>query len=390
MKVLSLFDGISCGRVALERAGIPVETYYASEVDKYAIKIALKNYPDTIQLGDVKGVWARNLPKIDLLIGGSPCQDLSIAKAGRKGLSGERSSLFWHYVRLLRTCKPRWFLFENVASMPAADKAIITKELGVEPIMINSALVSAQQRKRLYWTNIPGVTQPEDKGLLLKDILESGQSFENKSFAITASYNKAVIQNTLLRKQRSMIAEPFLYNKFNQSVNVNKSPAIGAGCGVANSKTEQLVVTQIKPKRIGAIGPYQQDRVYSIEGKNVSLKGNGGGGGANIGLIAQSVKLGYLAHGGDRQGYKVYSVVGKSICLKSSTNNGSPNELYRIDLPDVGYYIRKLTPVECERLQTVPDNYTAGISNTQRYKCLGNGWTVDVIAHILRGMKNEA
>lgn len=389
MRVLSLFDGISCGRVALERAGIPVETYYASEVDKYAIKIALKNYPDTIQLGDVKGVWARNLPKIDLLIGGSPCQDLSIAKAGRKGLSGERSSLFWHYVRLLRTCKPRWFLFENVASMPAADKAIITKELGVEPIMINSALVSAQQRKRLYWTNIPGVTQPEDKGLLLKDILESGQSFEKKSFAITASYNKAVIQNTLSRKQRTMVAEPVLYNKFNQSVNVNKSPAIGAGCGVANSKTEQLVVTQIKPKRIGAIGPYQQDRVYSIEGKNVSLKGNGGGGGTNTGLIAQSVKLGYLAHGGDRQGYKVYSVFGKRICLKSSTNNGSPNELYRIDLPDADYYIRKLSPVECERLQTLPDNYTAGISNTQRYKCLGNGWTVDVIAHILRGLKNE-
>ena len=147
MRVLSLFDGISCGRVALERAGIPVETYYASEVDKYAIKIALKNYPDTIQLGDVKGVWARNLPKIDLLIGGSPCQDLSIAKAGRKGLSGERSSLFWHYVRLLRTCKPRWFLFENVASMPAADKAIITKELGVEPIMINSALCPPNSAK---------------------------------------------------------------------------------------------------------------------------------------------------------------------------------------------------------------------------------------------------
>lgn len=390
MKVLSLFDGISCGRVALERAGIPVTEYYASEVDKYAIKVALKNYPDTIQLGDVKNVWARNLPKIDLLIGGSPCQDLSIAKAGRRGLSGERSSLFWHYVRLLRTCKPRWFLFENVASMPAADKAIITKELGVEPIMINSALVSAQQRKRLYWTNIPGGTQPEDKGLLLKDILERGLPYLDKAQVLSASYNGAIVSDSLRRKRRTMIAEPVLYNKFNQSVNIDKSPAIGAGCGVANSKTEQLVVTQIKPKRIGAIGPYQQDRVYSIEGKNVTLKGNGGGGGTNTGLIAQSVKLGYLAHGGGRQGYKIYSVVGKSICLKSTTNNGSPNKLYKIDLPDGDYYIRKLTPVECERLQTLPDNYTEGISNTQRYKCLGNGWTVDVIAHILRGIINEA
>lgn len=280
-------------------------------------------------------------------------------------------------------------MFENVASMPAADKAIITKELGVEPIMINSALVSAQQRKRLYWTNIPGVTQPEDKGLLLKDILESGQSFESKAHVLTANYFKAIVRNTLAKKQRTMVAEPavkkvgsfygqntrwgifdkngksptitascglgggrtpmvpepVLYNKFNQQISTNKSPVIGAGCGVASSKTEQLVVT--------------------------------------------SKKLGYLAHGGDRQGYKVYSVVGKSICLKSCTSNGSPNELYKIDLPDGDYYIRKLTPVECERLQTLPDNYTEGISNTQRYKCLGNGWTVDVIAHILRGLRNE-
>ena len=191
--VLSLFDGISCGRVALQRANIPVEKYYASEIDKYAIQVTQKNWPDTIQLGDVKEVWARNLPKIDLLIGGSPCQDLSIAKNNRQGLQGTRSGLFWHYVRLLRTCKPKYFLLENVASMPKEAKEIITRELGVQPILIDSALVSAQRRKRLYWTNIPNITQPTDKGIILSDVLETegvGVDVENKGQTLCKKVNK--------------------------------------------------------------------------------------------------------------------------------------------------------------------------------------------------------
>ena len=181
MKVLSLFDGISCGRLALERAGIPVEKYYASEIDKYAIAVAQKNYPDTIQIGDINTVHFTDFMDVDLIIGGSPCQDLSIAKQNREGLRGARSGLFWRYVDALATIRPKYFLLENVASMRNEDRDAITETLRkiypeTECIMINSALLSAQQRKRYYWTNWH-VEQPQDKGILLKDILESAGDF---------------------------------------------------------------------------------------------------------------------------------------------------------------------------------------------------------------------
>ena len=179
MKILSLFDGISCARVALERAGIPVKRYYASEIDKYAIQVSARNHPDIIQIGDVKYVAHKDAPihyklnDIDLLIGGSPCQDLSIAKKDRKGLDGERSGLFWEYVRILKEVRPHYFILENVASMSKEAKQMITETLGVEPIMINASLVSAQNRKRLFWVGrLVGdkyvkvdITQPEDKGI---------------------------------------------------------------------------------------------------------------------------------------------------------------------------------------------------------------------------------
>ena len=176
MKVLSLFDGISCARVALKKAGIEVEQYYASEIDKYAIQVSKKRWPTIRHLGDVKTVaeqftYAKE-GHIDLLIGGSPCQDLSIAKKNRKGLDGERSGLFWEYLNILRRLKPKYFILENVASMPKEDRDVITRELGVEPIMIDAGLVSAQTRRRLFWTNIEGVKQPKDRGLYLRDILE--------------------------------------------------------------------------------------------------------------------------------------------------------------------------------------------------------------------------
>lgn len=311
MNVLSLFDGISCGQVALERAGVQVDKYYASEIDKYAIQITQKNYPNTIQLGDVNGFDSWELPQIDLLIGGSPCQDLSICKKDRKGLDGERSGLFWKYVECLHKFKPKYFLLENVASMSKEAKQKITDVLGVEPILINSALVSAQQRKRLYWTNIPGVKILEDKNILLKDILISGLVDKNKSLCLSARYegNFGSQEYTLKR---------YCEKRFAQVV--------------------------AEPVRIGQIGKGGQGhRIYSIVGKSVSLNANGGGRGAKTGL-------------------------------------------YKIDLPDGDYIIRKLHPIECERLQTLPDGYTEGVSNTQRYRCLGNGWTADVIAHILSFM----
>lgn len=206
--------------------------------------------------------------------------------------------------------------------------------MGVEPIIINSALVSAQQRKRLYWTNIPNITQPEDKGLVLADVLENGLPYEEKAKALTASYDGAIIKNSLERKQRTMV-----FNPYNNKLNTEKSASLGTNPQCQTSKCGQVV---IKPNQL--VGGGQAQRIYDVKGKSICLSANGGGGGAKTGL-------------------------------------------YKIDLPDGQYTVRKLTPIECERLQTLPDNYSEGISNTQRYKCIGNGWTVDVIAHIFGFIK---
>lgn len=173
MNALSLFDGISCGHIALDRAGIKVDKYFASEIKDIAIKVTQSNYPDTIQLGDITKVNADELPQIDLLIGGSPCQDFSLANRNVTGLEGEKSSLFYHYYRLLKELKPKYFLLENVR-MKKDDQAKLSELLGVEPIAINSNLVSAQNRPRLYWTNIPNIVIPADKQIDVNDILDSG------------------------------------------------------------------------------------------------------------------------------------------------------------------------------------------------------------------------
>ena len=351
MKVLSLFDGISCGRLALERAGIPVEKYYASEIDKYAIQVAQKNYPDTIQVGDVNKLNYLELLDVDMIIGGSPCQDLSIAKQNRQGLRGERSGLFWKYVEALEIIRPKWFLLENVASMRNEDRDAITATLKkiypeTECIMINSALVSAQQRKRYYWTNWH-VEQPQDKGILLKDILESGVPYLGKSQSLTASYDGAVFWNSIQKKQRTMVAEPVILQKghgYNPGgIKKGKAPTLTSG---GSWEQNNSVVEPVRIGELDGLGKGQANRIYSVRGKFVCLNANGGGGGAKTGL-------------------------------------------YKVDLPDGDYIIRKLTPVECERLQTLPDGYTGGVSATQRYKAIGNGWTVDVIAHILKQIPTE-
>jgi site-specific DNA-cytosine methylase len=260
--VLSLFDGMSCGQIALNRAGTHYDNYYASEIDKYAIKVTQANYPNTIQLGNITKIQGSDLPKIDLLIGGSPCQGFSFA-GKQLNFDDPRSALFFEYVRLLKETQPTYFLLENVR-MKKESQDVISAALGVEPIMIDSALVSAQSRKRLYWTNIPNVTQPDDKGILLQDILENGTALRNKSYCVRSSQE---------------------------------------------TKISNSVIQRYFDRRIGNI----VDMVNS----------------------------------------------------------------YRL-----------LTLVECERLQTVSDGYTAHVSDSQRYKMLGNGWTVDVIAHILKNINH--
>ncbi len=337
MKILSLFDGISCARVALERVGIPVEVYYASEVDKYAVQISHKNYPNIKHYGDVRGMdreWQQVvLPQyIDLLIGGSPCQDLSIAKKNRKGLDGERSGLFWEYVRILKEVKPKYFILENVNSMPKEAKAIITETLGVEPIMINASLVSAQNRKRLFWTNIPNVTQPKDRGIFLRNILQ-----------------------------------PKVDGCFTVKPKSNTVRSSGRSSGIDDKHNWDTI-------RIGSINSGGQgDRIYSPEGKSVGLSALGGGRGAKTGLYMIQTARGY-----NKGGKKALN--GKTPTLSSSKWEHN-NHLVKNSI------IRKLTPIECERLQGLPDDYTAGISNSQRYKTLGNAFNVDVVAHILSFLK---
>lgn len=344
MQVLSLFNGISCGRIALERVGIPIERYVSYEVDRYANQIAQKNYPHDEYYGDVFEGDFTKYKGFDLLLGGSPCTYWSIAKKDRETTSdGIGFQLFSQYVRALEESNCKWFLYENNYSIHKDIKAEISKALGVEPIMINSALVSAQQRKRCYWTNIPGVKQPEDKGILLKDILESGLPYQEKSYCMTSSYNGAVLWNSLERGQRSMVAEPVgictTQDGKSQTIKAQYSKTSLANTQYSGSNGATMVA---EPIRIGQIGKGGQgQRIYSVRGKSVTLSANGGGQGAKTGL-------------------------------------------YKIDLPDGDYIIRKLTPIEAERLQTLPNNYTAGVSNSQRYKGIGNGWTVDVITHILR------
>lgn len=182
LNVMSLFGGIECGRVACDVAGLNIGDYYSSEIDKYAIQITQKNFPDIIQLGDVREIdFSKYIGKIDLLIGGSPCQDLSRAKANREGLNGSRSGLFWNYVEALRVLKPKYFLLENNHGMPQESKDTISEVLGVEPVLINSALFSAQNRKRLYWTNIPFEKEIADRGIELSQILEFGETPRKKS-----------------------------------------------------------------------------------------------------------------------------------------------------------------------------------------------------------------
>jgi DNA (cytosine-5)-methyltransferase 3A len=351
MKILSLFDGISCARVAIERLGIKIEKYYASEIDKYAIQIAQKNYPDTIQVGDITKLKGEDFKDIDLMIGGSPCQDLSIAKKDRQGLKGARSGLFFEYVRLLKEVEPKYFILENVNSMPKEARIQITEIMGVEPIMINASLVSAQNRKRLFWTNIPGVTQPEDLGILLKYILQDANTEDLKSYAIDANYFKGANWKQYKEKGRRQLVVATLDE------------------GTWAKRYEQI------------------RRVYGVEGISPTLPTGTGGGVIPKIFIPTNTKLGYDIAKNREDGIRLQFqnsktargrvIKGKAQTLQTSLNAGVLDNSM----------IRKLTPIECERLQCLPDNYTEGVSNTQRYKALGNAFNVEVVRHILSFLK---
>ncbi len=398
IRVLSLFDGISCARVALDRLGYEVE-YYASEVDKYAIAVSQRNWPDAVQLGDVRGITADMFPDgIDLLIGGSPCQDLSIAKAGRKGLDGERSGLFWEYVRIWRELKPRYFVLENVNSMPKDAKRIISETFGVEPIMINAALVSAQNRKRLFWTNICAdvlgnqtMPLPEDRGILLRDILESGEGITGKSYTGAAQIGRHLVdgkrkdivgapteQRVELRADGkancvSTVTKDSLVAEKSHPVEASYHKAATSEAGVKYSLEtgQRTLVVDNESKSYAIPSTYYKENLKSL--KQRKKKGL---------MVTEPVRIGEI--GSSAQGYRVYSEDGKSVTLPAlSGGQGSNTGLYQMG---ENYTIRKLTPVECERLQSLPDGYTEGISNTQRYKCLGNAFNVEVVRHILSFM----
>jgi len=394
MKILSLFDGMSVAQQALKNIGADVEVYYASEIDEYAMAVTQSNFPDTFQMGSVVGVIVDDLEPMDLLIGGSPCQDLSIAKKGREGLSGSRSGLFWEYVRIRDEVKPKYFILENVASMPKEAKDTISEALGVQPVMINASLVSAQNRKRLFWVGKWNgekyeqveIQQPEDRGILLKDILES--DVDEKYFVKNERKN-TLVSNRPQDADKNK-ANTLLVGGTNPTIKMrDKSLCIDANYHKGTSVEHYIEkgTRQLVPQRIGSFNSGGQgDRIYSQEGKSVALSANGGGRGAKTGLYAVGVAS---------RTYPRTKIEGqervKQIEVRSDEKANAMTSVQGDSMVAVDTQIRKLTPTECLRLQSMPDQYFdkaiykgKPISNTQRYKMCGNAFNCKVIEHILK------
>jgi DNA-cytosine methyltransferase len=295
--VLSLFDGMSCGQIALNRVGITYDNYYASEIDKHAIKVTQHNYPNTIQLGDVTKIKSSDLPKIDLLIGGSPCQGFSFS-GKQLNFDDPRSKLFFEFVRLVKECQPKYWLLENVV-MKKEFEQVITEQLGVEPVKINSSLVSAQNRVRLYWANFD-IVEPKDRGIKLNDILEDVETLGQ-----TTNLNKATILGRRLNDK-----------------------------GIREDYNKNIPITQCLEVRAS-----NRDKSNCI------------------------------------------TTVAKDNVLTTMPIGRHP-DAFKNKLP-----FRYFTTKEYCRLQTVPDDYFDGVATeNQIRKMIGNGWTVDVIAHIFQGL----
>ena len=478
MNVLSLFDGMSCGQIALNRLGIKYDKYFACEIDKYAMQVTQHNFPDTIQLGDVQFVTKETFGthKIDLVIGGSPCQGFSFA-GKQLNFEDPRSALFFEFVRLVRELKPKYFLLENV-KMKKEYQNVITQYMGVEPIEINSALVSAQNRRRLYWTNIPNVGQPEDKGIVLKDIIET--SVSDEYFAgekLQRGYKGGNQLNPNYKSQANTIhdtndksgticagthgyANGYIKHDLEQVDGKLRHPEAtkkgyaeaGEGEGLdltfPESKTRRgramkdksncltaaghemgVVIDPSKPNQINpdksaksssedekGTQPHMQDRVFHEDGKSHALTASFSSR-TNVGKFEEEDKelrpatiVGRrLNERGVREDYN--KDVPITQCLQVKHNPDKSGTLTTVEKDNVlseneaGRYPnayedkklvwRKLTPLECERLQTVPDGYSLVlddngkqlVSDSQRYKMLGNGWTIDVITHIMKNME---
>ena len=394
MKVLSLFDGISTGQYCLNDLGYDIEEYYASEIDKSAIAISKYNFPDIVQIGDVSRIDFNEYANkgIDLISSGSPCQNLSIANKNRQGIFGKESNLFFYFLRALEIVKPKYFIQENVASMKNEDKEIITKALtalypDTQCYCINSSLVSAQKRNRYYWTNIPNVTQPEDKGIMLKDIAQPVEEITENMY--------------LSEKMLANFARPsgkngsFHFKPMDVNV-VEKCPTLTARYFKMGRTDPYIIVSDGSVKQDGdtlralnnkkielkdSEEPYALKEVRTEEGKALRRQARLDGKGDTTPRTADC-KM-FVPKDDD-----------KANCLTTSSNIES---VIVQPMENKNKLIRKLTPLECERLQTMGDEYTKygineqgntyELSNTARYKALGNGWTCDVIAHIFSGLK---
>lgn len=500
MNVLSLFDGMSCGQIALDRLGIKVDNYFACEIDKYAMQVTRANFPNTIQLGDVTKVDLSKLPKIDLVLAGSPCQGFSFA-GKQLAFDDPRSALFFEFIKILKEVKPKYFLLENVR-MKQEFLNIITEQVsscypeitfGIEPILINSSLLSAQSRQRYYWSNIPNIQQPEERGIVLRDILEENpneaptkdtprnrrhyKGLDDKSLCMTATMYKGAGNNGmtlipqkpikvgmnvdrvkvrkhdvdilglqfLLREMKSnsgktnrriseetnmpltkvehwfrtdssfAIPSDDIWFKLKEVLGIvtdvfdaqimefeyrdgvyetkqrvyseeGKSPTLTA------SNKEQYIETYNAPQQVGnAVDINGHDilkRVYSPDGKSPTV--NTCQGGNREPKVVCGRYVGRYKIDGVRQDHRG-SIAGKSKQMLELRKDQKTNNLSTVQKDNVltkdDVYWRKLTPLEAERLQTVPDNYTNHVSNTQRYKMLGNGWTVEVICHIFKNME---
>ena len=492
MNVLSLFDGMSCGMIALDRLGIKVDNYYASEIDKYAIQVSQANYPDIIQVGDITKLDLSTLPKIDLVMGGSPCQGFSFA-GKQLAFDDPRSALFFEFHKAISYLQPKYFLLENVR-MKKEYLDIISEYMGVEPIFINSSLVSAQSRQRYYWTNIPGIEQPEERGIVLRDILEdqvgsehyvgdnmqknykggnqlnpnyksqantihnsdkkSGticagthgyangyvgdkhkpvkqternarhlKQLDDKSLCMTASMYKGAGNNGMTLVPQKLVDDTSDLPEKSQTIKSqyyksSKANFERSGTFHATGIPQKLVSD--KPQHIGTAVDVKaaawRGRSLNEDGKNVKWKdtkpkqmletrkdekSNAVSTFTKDNLVVQSYREVRTEEakkarrenrqktGKDHTPFRAKELQprddGKVGTVTPSLNNDHKISLTRDKDQEV--YWRKLTPLECERLQTVPDNYTNHVSNTQRYKMLGNGWTIEVIAHILQNME---
>ena len=374
MNVLSLFDGLSGGRVALKRAKISVNNYYSSEVDKYAISIADKNHPQDTQnrLGDVTKLTKKQLKKlnINLLIGGSPCQGFSMAgklkgsstkdgvevttlkqykKLKKKGFEFEgQSYLFWEFIRVWEIVKPKYFMLENVR-VTKKWLPMFNKALGVEPIFINSNLVSGQNRPRYYWTNIPMKKMPKDKGILIKDILDNDVVIIERELPTTTTIDS---ESDIKSVTKGSSGKSWFFEQQTTTTD-SKSRTLKAGGGSGN--IPKIIIDKTVRPAVAKNMIEQHDNIVKSDKDFYQME-------CTSGFQDNKVAL------------------KKSCCLRAGNA-----DCFVLDKSILKY--RRFTPLECERLQTLPDNYTDGVSTTQRYKMIGNGWTINAVKHIFKGMK---